>query len=188
MTTAALRTLPLAGQHRALGARFAPFAGWQMPVPYTGIIEEHRAAAEAKNLTLEVQSCDSLPETIRTEERHLHVLLATLIDNAVRYTDAGSVSLTLSLENTESWQHPPVGFKVEDSGNGIPHAQRGSIFEPSARNETDCDRQGYGFGLALAKRLAVVLGGDLRVRSEVGSGSVFSLSLEVTDSVSRQAA
>ena len=46
MTTAALRTLPLAGQHRALGARFAPFAGWQMPVQYAGIIEEHRAVRE----------------------------------------------------------------------------------------------------------------------------------------------
>ena len=46
MTTAALRTLPLAGQHQALGARFAPFAGWQMPVQYAGIIEEHRAVRE----------------------------------------------------------------------------------------------------------------------------------------------
>jgi aminomethyltransferase len=46
MTTAALRQLPLAGQHRALGARFAPFAGWEMPVQYAGIVEEHRAVRE----------------------------------------------------------------------------------------------------------------------------------------------
>ncbi len=46
MTTAALRQLPLAEQHRALGARFAPFAGWEMPVQYAGIVEEHRAVRE----------------------------------------------------------------------------------------------------------------------------------------------
>ena len=46
MTTAALRQLPLADQHRALGARFAPFAGWDMPVQYAGIVEEHRAVRE----------------------------------------------------------------------------------------------------------------------------------------------
>lgn len=46
MTTAALRQLPLAEQHRALGARFAPFAGWEMPIQYTGIVEEHKAVRE----------------------------------------------------------------------------------------------------------------------------------------------
>ena len=46
MTTTALRQLPLADQHRALGARFAPFAGWEMPVQYQGIVEEHRAVRE----------------------------------------------------------------------------------------------------------------------------------------------
>jgi aminomethyltransferase len=46
MTTAALRRLPLVEQHRAFGARFAPFAGWEMPVQYTGIVEEHRAVRE----------------------------------------------------------------------------------------------------------------------------------------------
>ncbi len=46
MTTASLRQLPLAGQHRALGARFAPFAGWEMPVQYAGIVDEHRAVRE----------------------------------------------------------------------------------------------------------------------------------------------
>jgi len=46
MTTAALRQLPLADQHRALGARFAPFAGWEMPVQYAGIVEEHHAVRE----------------------------------------------------------------------------------------------------------------------------------------------
>src|SRR6202795_3344872 len=46
MTTAALRQLPLAEQHRALGARFSPFAGWEMPIQYTGIVEEHKAVRE----------------------------------------------------------------------------------------------------------------------------------------------
>src|SRR3972149_1599792 len=46
MTTAALRRLPLADQHRALGARFAPFAGWGMPGQYQGIVEEHRGVRE----------------------------------------------------------------------------------------------------------------------------------------------
>jgi aminomethyltransferase len=46
VTTSALRQLPLAEQHRALGARFAPFAGWEMPIQYTGIVEEHRAVRE----------------------------------------------------------------------------------------------------------------------------------------------
>jgi aminomethyltransferase len=46
VTTAALRQLPLAEQHRALGARFAPFAGWEMPIQYTGIVEEHKAVRE----------------------------------------------------------------------------------------------------------------------------------------------
>ena len=46
MTSATLRQLPLADKHRALGARFAPFAGWEMPVQYAGIVEEHKAVRE----------------------------------------------------------------------------------------------------------------------------------------------
>ncbi|MEX0785572.1 MAG: glycine cleavage system aminomethyltransferase GcvT [Dehalococcoidia bacterium] len=46
MTAAALRTLPLAAEHRKLGARFAPFAGWEMPVQYAGIVEEHNAVRQ----------------------------------------------------------------------------------------------------------------------------------------------
>ena len=46
MTTAALRQLALAERHRALGARFAPFAGWEMPLQYAGIVEEHRAVRD----------------------------------------------------------------------------------------------------------------------------------------------
>ncbi len=139
------------------------------------ILDQHRHVAGQKGVDLRLRCDPVVPSSIETDEHHLTKLLEILVDNAIRCTQDGSVSVDLSLTSTDSWKRPRLVIEVTDTGCGIPREKLGAIFEPSAR--TDDDRGGYGFGLAIAKRLSGLLGGDLVVRSEQGRGTTFSLDL-----------
>lgn len=152
------------------------------------VLDSFEGAAGSKGLTLDCSFDGALPGTIHTEERHLRKLLESLVDNAVRCTTSGTVSVRLSLASTESWQRPRMQFEITDTGPGIPRERLGTIFEPCARDDSEGRQSGFGFGLALSKRLASLLGGDLTARSEVGQGSVFCLTLEVSTQSQQQAA
>ncbi|HIG11760.1 MAG: hybrid sensor histidine kinase/response regulator [bacterium] len=143
------------------------------------VLDEFFDAAYDKGLSLSFEVEDSLPDTIHTEARQLKKLLSTLVDNAVRYTSNGSISIKASLLSSASWQRPRMMISVTDTGCGIDREQLGTLFEPRARSESDATRNGYGFGLALAKRLVAQLGGDLTARSAKDGGSMFCLSLEI---------
>jgi signal transduction histidine kinase len=68
-------------------------------------------------------------------------------------------------------------IEVEDTGAGIPAAERDRVFERFYRGSGSLEREGFGLGLAIAKRMVDVMGGEIEVRSEEGRGSVFSIKL-----------
>src|SRR5690606_19727471 len=109
-------------------------------------------------------------------------ILVNVLSNAIKFTPAGG-TVTIACGSAEGVDSLPDGkgpftaITVTDSGIGIPADQHESIFEAFVQVEKGYTRQhgGAGLGLAISRRLARTMGGDLTVRSELGSGSSFTL-------------
>jgi signal transduction histidine kinase len=103
-------------------------------------------------------------------------ILVNLLGNAVKFTDAGRVTLRLSRGGRS------VRVDITDTGIGIPGDELPRLFRPFAQVDTGLTRRhgGTGLGLYISRRLATLLGGHIEVMSAVGSGSTFSVVLPVT--------
>jgi signal transduction histidine kinase len=130
---------------------------------------------EAKGISL-ISELETADMTMISDSRKLSQILLNLTSNAVKFTERGSV--TLRLHHTGN----TVTFSVEDTGPGIPAEQLDSIFSEFTRGERTPDQSadGTGLGLAISRGLAEMLGGRIEVQSEVGRGSIFTLTLPVT--------
>ena len=155
-----------------------------------GVIAEFREPAQARGIELILEGAAAVPETVNSEPKRIRQILCSLLENAIDSIDSGSgsVTVTLSTTQTASWKRPQLCYEVADTGTGIPKERMGTLFEPFAREADGQEQTGCGFGLALAKRLATLVGGDLAARSEPGKGSTFILTLNVGPVVSQQEA
>jgi CheY-like chemotaxis protein len=104
--------------------------------------------------------------------------LSHLIDNAIKFTFAGEVELTASVESRDD-EKVTMHFAVRDTGIGIPYAQRDAIFEPFSQADASSTRKfgGTGIGLTLCSRIVSAMGGRIWVDSEPGTGSTFQVSV-----------
>jgi signal transduction histidine kinase len=111
--------------------------------------------------------------TVRTDRAMLQQVVGNLLSNAIRYTVGGSVTIRSRLEAGL------VRVEVEDTGIGMTPEDQARIFEEFFQVDRThrVAGEGYGLGLAVAKRMATLMGGDLSVRSELGKGSTFTLIL-----------
>ncbi len=133
-----------------------------------------RERLEAKGLAFIVQGIDTLPRHVQTDEAKLRQILINLLGNAAKFTDAGSV--TLSLQATPAGDRVALAFRVEDTGAGMAPDELEQIFEPFQQARSGIRNQtGTGLGLAISRDFARLLGGELRVKSELGRGSTFVL-------------
>lgn len=116
---------------------------------------------------------DRAPHTFVTDSVKLRTILRNLIVNAAKFTREGEVALDIST------QDGMLVFRVRDTGPGIPADQLEAVFEPFRQADSSSTRNhgGVGLGLALSRKLARLLGGRLEVQSDVGVGSVFSLTI-----------
>jgi len=136
--------------------------------------------ADKKGLALEVDYTFPLPETIHTDPVRLHQVLVNLVGNAVKFTERGSVRVTVRC--TRETDHPArIQFAISDTGIGIPADKIGELFEPFTQVDGSATRcyGGTGLGLAISRRLAKALGGDVEVTSQLGEGSTFTLTIDV---------
>src|SRR5690606_18149707 len=142
------------------------------------IAEEYRNAAEDKGLELEVRLAEALP-VINTDVDRVRQILANLVVNAVKYTDHGRIAVTVELRPADPRSPGPgpwVVVAVSDTGPGIPEDQREVVFDEFTRlGAARGRRDGAGLGLAISRRLARLLGGDITLESQVGRGSTFTL-------------
>jgi signal transduction histidine kinase len=140
-----------------------------------------RPSAMEKGLKFEILQCGELPAQIRTDSARLRQCLVNLIGNAIKFTKKGHVYVNVSAQDVNGQPH--ICFDVEDTGAGIPLEKQQVIFERTAQADgiTTCRFEGTGLGLAVTKRLANLLGGDVCVTSETGKGSVFSLRVPGVD-------
>jgi len=144
----------------------------------TSLCDGLKGRAEAKGLMFELHIDAALPEMLVGDASHLRQILYHLLDNAIKFTEYGKVSLRVQPE-TESERDVSVHFLVEDSGIGITPAQQASIYEGFTQADGSMTRRygGAGLGLALSKNLAELMQGKLWVESEQGKGSTFHLQL-----------
>ena len=136
--------------------------------------------AEAKGLRLRLEIEDDVPATMTSDAARVRQIVSQLVENAVKFTSQGSVTLRLS-RLREGYADDHVAFDVVDTGAGMTDDQLEHMFEPFAQGDGSRSRQhaGMGLGLALVHRLAARLGGEITVVSSVGEGSAFRLLLPV---------
>jgi PAS domain S-box-containing protein len=135
-----------------------------------------RPLAAARDLTFEllrVPDVGGEPLRMMTDVLKLRQILVNLLNNAVKFTDHGSITLATRLDGDD------IIFSVRDTGIGIPAAHLERVFEPFWQVEQAASRRvgGTGLGLSVTRRLAHLLGGDVTVQSTVGEGSTFDVRL-----------
>jgi PAS domain S-box-containing protein len=121
---------------------------------------------------------------MRADREKVQQILINLLSNAIKFTPAGG---RITVEAHARDDAPGVVFlRVADTGIGIPQDKQGSVFEPFVQVDMSRTRrsQGTGLGLSISRDLARGMGGDLRVRSEEGRGSTFTLSLPAAGAAS----
>ncbi len=154
-----------------------------LPVVVDDVLSVVLPELQRKELWLRVAYDSSLPSVIQTDAVRLRQILVNLVGNAVKFTEQGSVTIT-SRSTAASGGGRTVEITVADTGIGIGRDRIGEIFEPFTQIDSSDTRRfgGTGLGLAVSRRLARMLGGDIEVQSEPGVGSVFHLTLQAADS------
>ena len=137
-----------------------------LAVACSGVVYE----AEKKDISVTVDCPDGL--RLSHDSKWTAEALFNLLDNAVKYTPAGG-AICVSVAQWEMY----VKLDVSDTGKGIPESNQASIFRRFYREEEVHEEQGVGIGLYLAREIVIKQGGYMKVTSEVGRGSTFSVFL-----------
>jgi CheY-like chemotaxis protein len=114
-----------------------------------------------------------VPEHVLVDGRHLRQVLFNLMGNAVKFTPAGEVRLTVDTEGRDG-----LRFAVADTGMGIEPESLGRIFDAFGQTSAGAAAGGTGLGLTISRRLVRSMGGDLTVESTPGVGSTFSFTIQ----------
>jgi signal transduction histidine kinase len=137
------------------------------------VLEPHLRDAEAKRLRLIAAVDPAVPEAVVSDPDRLQQVLANLVANAVKFTDAGEIAVRLKLCNGAD-RSVALRCEVRDTGIGIAPEESARVFEPFAQSAaTSRSHGGSGLGLAICRRLAEQMGGTIGVESAVGRGSTF---------------
>jgi len=133
--------------------------------------------ARSQGLRLGVVVDEAVPEVVRTDPLRFQQILFNLLSNAVKFTRDGAIRVNLTWDEGTS----TLTASVHDTGCGIAPEQIDSIFDSFEQASAGDTRRygGTGLGLAISRRLAQVMGGDLRVSSAPGEGSTFTLTVRV---------
>ena len=135
--------------------------------------------ASEKDLGLEITVDGAIPEWIESDRVRVRQVLLNLVGNAIKFTEKGEVRVTLRLDECAEASYRNLLFEVSDTGVGIDAEDLTKLFDAFTQADTSSTRAsgGTGLGLTISKRLALMLGGDIEVKSEPGRGSVFTLRL-----------
>lgn len=142
-------------------------------------VERSRGCALAKGLDLTVTVLGDAAPAHTVDARRLRQVVAALVDNAVKFTEAGSVEV--SAEWTPGEAGDRLSLSVQDTGAGVPEARRKELFQPFAQMNAGLDRRqsGAGLGLAMCRAIVELMGGTITYRAREGGGSIFALTLDL---------
>ena len=187
-----LNTINRAGEHllgvindvlemskvEAGGVSLNPFA-FDLHALLDEVVRMFRLRIEAKGLELCVRSYDNVPRCVVADQAKLRQVLVNLLGNAVKFTEEGSIILRADADTDRSgrWR---LLLEVQDSGAGIAEDQLDRVFAPFEQGTGGQSAQeGTGLGLAIARGYVELMGGDIRLSSQVGHGSVFSVDIPI---------
>jgi len=149
------------------------------------LVAPHALAAGRKGLRFETEVAPDLPQTLVGDPVRLRQILSNLLSNAIKFTSQGRIAVSLALgpDNGDlGGDRLRLLMEVRDTGIGIPTDKQETIFEAFTQVDASTTRRygGTGLGLAICARLASMMDGTIRVRSEPGRGSRFQVSVILT--------
>jgi len=144
------------------------------------IRQSHLFKATEKGITLKMKLDSDLPDRLNGDPMRLAQVLNNLISNAIKFTNAGSVTVDLTLGEMGP-QHVTIDFAIRDTGIGIDPSLKEFIFESFTQASADTTRRfgGTGLGLAITRSLLQLQGSDIFLESEIGKGSLFYFRLRL---------
>ncbi|MEO8596031.1 MAG: ATP-binding protein [Candidatus Solibacter sp.] len=137
-----------------------------------------RPGALQKGLTLRVESSQT-PLFIRTDPARLRQVLINLLNNAVKFTENGSVTLRMAVSPSNNPAEARLVFEVEDTGAGIAVSDQAAIFDTFVQAGAAYRQQGTGLGLTISRQIVELMGGTIQVESVPGQGSRFRMEITV---------
>ncbi|WP_100656443.1 response regulator [Alteromonas flava] len=141
-----------------------------------------RIAAHDKGLQLIFESSSKIPQEIEIDEVRLRQVLINLISNAIKYTDKGSIRLSIEFRDCNKREaDAQLAFSVIDTGVGMVQSELANIFKPFEQIDDviRAERGGAGLGLAICQEIVHRFGGDIVVHSEVEQGSTFTFMVPI---------
>ena len=156
-----------------------PTSPWHLVHEVLGLVGER---ARAKGIGCEAAWLGRVPEMIQSDPQRLRQILINLVGNAIKFTESGGVLVVVQLARSPG---VPDALQIEviDTGIGIAAEQIPRLFEAFRQGDASTARRygGTGLGLRIARNLAQLLGGDVEVESEVGSGTTFRMRVATGD-------
>ena len=130
--------------------------------------------ARTRGLEVTTKIAADLPDTLEGDPRRLGQILINLVSNAIKFTDHGTISVRLARPDAAHWV-----MEVADTGRGIPLDEQAHVFDWFHQMDSSVTREqaGVGLGLSIVKQLVGLMGGEIKLQSQVGQGSTFTVVL-----------
>ncbi|MGK7900773.1 MAG: ATP-binding protein [Hormoscilla sp.] len=142
--------------------------------------------ADDQRLQLLFDRTDEVPQYVRTDKVKLRQVLINLLNNAIKFTESGGVSVRMGIANSQSLVangdgQGPIAFEVEDTGPGIAPEELDSLFTAFVQTESGkASQEGTGLGLPISRKFVELMGGNITVSSKLGHGTIFRFDIQAT--------
>jgi PAS domain S-box-containing protein len=142
-----------------------------------------RIRALEKSISFHAECPEKVPASIQSDPTRLGQILMNLVGNAIKFTSAGEVRVSMRLEHGPRAEQQLLRFDITDTGIGMSSAEQAAVFQPFVQADCSTTRLygGSGLGLAVSKRLAEMLDGSISLESTPGQGSTFTLRINPGD-------
>jgi PAS domain S-box-containing protein len=164
-----------------LQLNISTFTPAELVIGVQGVME---VMAQAKGLQLTTHVAADVPASLSGDWQRLHQILINLINNAIKFTEEGSVDTRIYMPDADHW-----ALEVSDTGCGIPEEALSYIFDPFRQVDDSATREygGAGLGLSIVKQLVDLMEGEITLESEVGQGSTFTIVLPLVLNMTKEA-
>jgi PAS domain S-box-containing protein len=141
--------------------------------------------ASKKGLVINYRYANDAPESIIGDQIRISQILINLVGNALKFTDKGHVTLSVSVKEQKNPQEYLYSFLVEDTGVGIPSEMQSQLFRKFSQGDASTTRKygGTGLGLAISKSLIEMMGGKVSFTSQPGQGTAFTTMISLRKAV-----